>query len=87
MNRRGFLGSILAACAAPAIVRADALMRILPKELVVDAYYIGVGAYDVAFTSADLSLSLDDFSRRIIQPAMVALSRQVDRDVFRRLYG
>lgn len=32
MNRRGFLGSILAACAAPAIVRADSLMRIVPMD-------------------------------------------------------
>lgn len=30
MNRRGFLGAILAGCAAPAIVRADALMRVVP---------------------------------------------------------
>lgn len=29
MNRRGFLGSILAAAAAPAIVRAESLMRII----------------------------------------------------------
>jgi hypothetical protein len=28
MNRRGFIGGILAACAAPAIVRADSLMRL-----------------------------------------------------------
>lgn len=34
MNRRGFLGSILTACAAPAIVRADSLMRIVPRDLV-----------------------------------------------------
>ncbi len=34
-TRRGFLGSILAACAAPAIVRADSLMRILPAETLV----------------------------------------------------
>ena len=32
MNRRGFLGAILAAAAAPAIVRADSLMRIVPRE-------------------------------------------------------
>ncbi len=32
MDRRGFLGSILAACVAPAIVRADSLMRIIPRE-------------------------------------------------------
>lgn len=33
MNRRSFLGSILAAAAAPAIVRADSLMRIVPREM------------------------------------------------------
>lgn len=33
MNRRGFLGSILALGVAPAIVRADSLMRIVPREL------------------------------------------------------
>lgn len=35
MNRRGFLGSILALGAAPAIVRADSLMRIVPMETLV----------------------------------------------------
>jgi len=34
MNRRGFLGAILATACAPAIVRADALMRIVPREAV-----------------------------------------------------
>lgn len=33
MNRRGFIGSILAVCVAPAIVRADSLMRIVPRDL------------------------------------------------------
>jgi len=33
MNRRGFLGSILALGAAPAIVRADSLMRVVPRDL------------------------------------------------------
>lgn len=36
MNRRGFLGSILAACAAPAIARADSLMRIVPMETTIE---------------------------------------------------
>lgn len=35
MNRRGFLGAILAAAAAPAIVRADSLMRIVPRDLLI----------------------------------------------------
>lgn len=32
MDRRGFLQSILVAAVAPAIVRADSLMRIIPTE-------------------------------------------------------
>lgn len=35
MNRRGFLQGILIAAAAPAIVRADSLMRMVPTETVV----------------------------------------------------
>lgn len=33
MNRRGFLQSCLALAVAPAIVRADSLMRIIPQEV------------------------------------------------------
>lgn len=36
VNRRGFLGSILTLAAAPAIVRADSLMRIVPVETLID---------------------------------------------------
>ena len=35
MDRRGFIGSILAACAAPAIVRADSLMRVMPRDVAI----------------------------------------------------
>lgn len=35
MNRRGFLQSCLALCAAPAIVRVDSLMRMVPTDTVV----------------------------------------------------
>lgn len=34
MNRRSFLAGIFAAACAPAIVRADSLMRIVPRETV-----------------------------------------------------
>lgn len=37
MDRRGFLGSILLAAVAPAIVRADSLMRIVPRETIIAA--------------------------------------------------
>lgn len=36
MNRRSFLGAMFAACAAPAIVRADSLMRIVPMHTLID---------------------------------------------------
>jgi hypothetical protein len=35
MNRRGFLQSCIALAAAPAIVRADSLMRVIPREATV----------------------------------------------------
>lgn len=35
MNRRSFLSSCLALAAAPAIVRADSLMRIVPRKVAV----------------------------------------------------
>lgn len=35
MNRRSFLATILASAVAPAIVRADSLMRIVPRETLV----------------------------------------------------
>lgn len=35
MNRRGFLGAILVAGVAPAIMRADALMRVIPRRTLV----------------------------------------------------
>ena len=36
MDRRGFMGAILALGAAPAIVRADSLMRIVSRNLLLD---------------------------------------------------
>lgn len=36
-TRRSFLGAILALGAAPAIVRADSLMRVVPRDLFVEA--------------------------------------------------
>ena len=79
MNRRGFIGSILALGASPAIVRADALMRIVPLDVVVVSE--GWSAEGIQFYESDLTLTLDDFSRRFIQPAMAALVQDVERDV------
>jgi hypothetical protein len=35
---------------------------------------------DINFTSADLLLSIDDFSRRLIQPAVAAIANKIDFD-------
>jgi hypothetical protein len=44
MNRRGFLGGILALGAAPAIVRADSLMRVIPLDAGVQTFAWDDGA-------------------------------------------
>jgi hypothetical protein len=38
MNRRGFLGAMLAAAAAPAIVRASSLMPVAAPKIITDPY-------------------------------------------------
>lgn len=40
---------------------------------------------DVNFTSAELSLSLDDFSKRILDPAMSVLAANIEADAFTML--
>lgn len=47
MNRRGFLGSILAAAAAPAIVRASSLMPIVAPKIIVPSKEIFVPPHDL----------------------------------------
>lgn len=77
MNRRGFLGSILALAAAPAIVRADSLMRIVaPETLILPA---------PQFCTADLAFDIDEFSQRFIQPAMARLAADLEADMIRSL--
>ena len=77
MNRRGFLGSILALGAAPAIVRADALMRIIPR----DASVLYVLDSSVQFYESDLALTLDEFSSRYIQPAMAIIRQDIENEM------
>lgn len=57
-TRRSFLGSILALGAAPAIVRADALMRVVPVGTTV-------------LNAADVTWSAVDFDRDTIKCVLV----------------
>ena len=50
--------------------------------LTVDSQY-GV---DVSFTSVELTMSLDDFSERVIQPAMAQLAAQIEGDCLSDAY-
>lgn len=69
MNRRGFLlgaGGILASFAAPAIVRADSLMRILPRETLVlaeDRMLDDIITWDAAGHEGDFGV-IELFTRR-----------------------
>lgn len=60
MNRRGFLASILAAGAAPAIIKADSLMRL----------WAPTAPPDWSFTSSEMILTLEDYSSRLLIPAV-----------------
>ena len=55
MNRRGFLGSIIAACAAPAIVRADALMRVVPINTTMYGYDFRITDGHILMVQFDMS--------------------------------
>ena len=42
---------------------------------------------DVNFTSAELTLSMDDFSERILKPAMSRLAAEIESDILSNVYA
>lgn len=50
------------------------------KEQSVDLKVATQKGVDLNFTSADLTLSLDDFSERVIEPAMSVLAANIEAD-------
>jgi hypothetical protein len=80
MNRRGFLGLILAAGVAPAVVKASSIMRINPPKLIVPRGEIGMldrfTVYEIQMTNVpELALSIDDFTARVMEPINSALTQ------------
>ncbi len=86
MNRRGFLGTILAAAVAPAIVRADSLMRVIPREA-----SILFGDYDVEVVAGpayygNRLLPIDQITREALEilnqnlTFAAAVNSQYDRE-------
>jgi hypothetical protein len=57
MNRRSFLGAMLAACAAPAIVSASSIMRIKPILLPGEDFYFKWTDYSGAYGGIDRSVN------------------------------
>lgn len=82
MNRRGFLGSILAAAVAPAIVRADSLMRIVPRDMSVLTIAEGPHWHRDVFVlvSDEMMVDVGDFRKRYVSAMGVELARRIDRE-------
>lgn len=55
-------------------------------EQKVDLPVSTVKGVDLSFTSQELALSLDDFSERIIEPAVSVLAAAIESDVYTNLY-
>lgn len=55
-------------------------------EIKVDLPVSTVKGVDMDFSSLDLALSLDDFSERIIEPAMSVLAANIEADFFTNMY-
>ena len=69
MDRRGFLGSILALAAAPAIVRADSLMRIVPRETTLITGEIGTMDRFVIVETGHTMMTIDQITREALRIA------------------
>ncbi len=69
------------------IVRSGMAMQAQnTTEQKVDLVVNNVKGVDLNFTSEELALSLDDFSDRIIDPAMSVLAANIEADVYQGLY-
>lgn len=80
MNRRSFLSSCLALAAAPAIVRADSLMKIVPRSLIV------YPPETLAFFQQDIFIDqMRNFRAEVLQELMVWWDTQIDRVVYTTL--
>lgn len=84
MNRRGFMGTMLALGAAPAIVRADSLMRIVPREAgifvpsLMDRYESGTcaeGTYVRIGNIVTISARMEIVTRNVVTAEEFRLAR------------
>lgn len=64
MNRRNFLGAMLAACTAPAIVRAGSLMRIAAPEIIVPDMTVILQQYSTLYAQTAREIGVDPLGAR-----------------------
>lgn len=82
MNRRGFLGSIIALGAAPAIVRVSSLMTMRSIGGIATAIPALV---DMNFHAVALTLTMEEFSARIIRPTVEEMARIIDNRIIQEI--
>lgn len=82
-SRRGFLSAIFAGAAAPAVVKASSLMKLVPTEsgiLTYKSYELG---FDIALENADSTLLLRPtkllLPATMMQEALKILNKEFDR--------
>lgn len=95
MNRRGFLGAILACGVAPAIVRAESLMKIyVPQQKIIlrdlsaySLYWVGFDpANGISDSSAMCIVTIDSKGNRIYSTSeMNATSEEGMKEVIQRI--
>ena len=86
MDRRGFLGSLLGIAVGAALPK-QALSLLEKTASLPDAAFISQAGVELNFTSAELNMALDDFTRKYLEPAMAALAKRIDDDVMNAIGG
>lgn len=73
------------------VVRKGRVMQVQDHvETTIPLVLTDQAGIDLSFTSADLALRLDDFSKRIVVPAMAAIANQIDFEAlqqYRKVYN
>lgn len=81
LNRRSLLGGIIAACAAPAIIRSGVLMPVKPGLVGVAGLKVGDVFTITGMGQFEVTLSVSEFSERFIAPAMSILARKIESEL------
>lgn len=83
ITRRGFLAGMLAACAAPAIVKAGSLMRIDPRIITIpEGYFQALQASIAQDIGGNRILTMEEIVKRSLE----ILNKELENDFSAELY-